>query len=212
MTGRVLHTGQVIIDIAIRVDAVPEPGGRPVGAEVEHGPPVGVHDGGARARHFANRRSRLSPSALRRRSRPYPAERRICPQGRHLLHHARLEPDRLPHPLQQRGGHCGGRPGERRRHWRGHLEHPAGQHHSLAGRRFDHPQGHLFHAGRCGQAVSVRLADRFLADGRRRLGAERPEPPHRPRRAGRPSRRVRSRQLRAGDEQRQNVRSQSEAA
>lgn len=40
MTGRVLHTGQVIIDIAIRVDAVPEPGGDVFGDY------AGMHVGG----------------------------------------------------------------------------------------------------------------------------------------------------------------------
>ncbi len=40
MTGRVLHTGQVIIDIAIRVDAVPEPGGDVFGNY------AGMHVGG----------------------------------------------------------------------------------------------------------------------------------------------------------------------
>lgn len=27
MTGRVIHTGQVVIDLTLRIEAIPEPGG-----------------------------------------------------------------------------------------------------------------------------------------------------------------------------------------
>ncbi len=51
MTGRVLHTGQVIIDIAIRVDAVPEPGGDVFGEY------SGMHVGGGYNVLYASRQT-----------------------------------------------------------------------------------------------------------------------------------------------------------
>ncbi len=51
MTGRVLHTGQVIIDIAIRVDAVPEPGGDVFGDY------AGMHVGGGYNVLYASRQT-----------------------------------------------------------------------------------------------------------------------------------------------------------
>ena len=51
MTGRVLHTGQVIIDIAIRVDAVPEPGGDVFGNY------AGMHVGGGYNVLYASRQT-----------------------------------------------------------------------------------------------------------------------------------------------------------
>ena len=51
MTGRVLHTGQVIIDIAIRVGAVPEPGGDVFGDY------AGMHVGGGYNVLYASRQT-----------------------------------------------------------------------------------------------------------------------------------------------------------